>query len=163
MERVGADALGFSVFLDYAHTPDALEKLLRTVRDFCTKSERIVLLFGCGGDRDRSKRAEMGRIASRLADMVILTSDNCRTEPPDRILCDILKGIDKEKPYRVLVDRQAAIEFAIENARRGDVILLVGKGHEAYEIRGRERLGFCEREIVSASILRRMERGADAN
>ena len=163
MERVGDNPFGISVFLDYAHTPDALEKLLRTVRDFCTESERIILLFGCGGDRDRSKRAEMGRIASRLADMVILTSDNCRTEPPEQILRDILKGIDKEKPYQVLPDRSAAIELAIQSARRGDVVLLAGKGHEEYEIRGRERLAFCEREIVAACMAQRTEREADAN
>ena len=163
MECVGANSLGISVFLDYAHTPDALEKLLRTVRGFCTENERIILLFGCGGDRDRGKRAEMGRIASRLADFVILTSDNCRTESPEQILCDILKGIDKEKPFRVLQDRKKAIEFAIGAARRGDVLLLVGKGHEEYEICGRERLRFCEREIVSACMAERTEREADAN
>ncbi|MBO5355136.1 MAG: UDP-N-acetylmuramoyl-L-alanyl-D-glutamate--2,6-diaminopimelate ligase [Clostridia bacterium] len=163
MERVGINPFGISVFLDYAHTPDALEKLLRTVRGFCTENERIILMFGCGGDRDRSKRAEMGRIASRLADLVILTSDNCRTESPERILCDILKGIDKEKPFRVLPDRQKAIEFAIGNAKRGDVILLVGKGHEEYEIRGRERLVFCEREIVVSCMAKRAECEADAN
>lgn len=163
MERVGANPFGISVFLDYAHTPDALEKLLRTVRGFCSENERIILLFGCGGNRDRSKRAEMGRIASRLADMVILTSDNCRTESPERILCDILKGIDKEKPFRVLTDRKKAIEYAITSARRGDVLLLVGKGHEEYEIRGRERLAFCEREIVTSCMAQRMEREADAN
>lgn len=163
MERVDTNPFGFSVFLDYAHTPDALEKLLRTVRGFCGENERIVLLFGCGGDRDRSKRAEMGRIASRFADLVILTSDNCRTESPEQILCDILKGIDKEKPFRVLPDRQKAIEFAIGTARLGDVVLLVGKGHEEYEIRGRERLAFCERDIVSACMAQRTEREADAN
>jgi UDP-N-acetylmuramyl tripeptide synthase len=163
MERVGANSLGFSVFLDYAHTPDALEKLLRTVRGFCAENERMILLFGCGGDRDRSKRAEMGRIASRLADLVILTSDNSRTESPEQILCDILKGIDKEKPFRVLPERQKAIEFAIGTARPGDVILLAGKGHEEYEIRGRERLVFCEREIVASCMARRMECEADAD
>ena len=163
MERVGVNPFGISVFLDYAHTPDALEKLLRTVRGFCGENERIILLFGCGGDRDRSKRAEMGRIASRLADMVILTSDNSRTEPPEQILGDILKGIDKEKPYQVIADRQKAIEFAIGVARRGDILLLAGKGHEEYEIRGRERLVFCEREIVTSCMAQRMEREADAN
>ncbi|MBO5326942.1 MAG: UDP-N-acetylmuramoyl-L-alanyl-D-glutamate--2,6-diaminopimelate ligase [Clostridia bacterium] len=163
MERIGENPFGISVFLDYAHTPDALEKLLRTVRDFCTQNERVILLFGCGGDRDRGKRAEMGRIASRLADMVILTSDNCRSEPPEQILRDILKGIDKEKPYQVLPDRRAAIEYAVKNARCGDVLLLAGKGHEEYEIRGRERLIFSERDIVAACLAQRMERAADAD
>ena len=163
MERVGENPFGVSVFLDYAHTPDALEKLLRTVRDFCGEEERIILLFGCGGDRDRSKRPEMGRIASRLADLLILTSDNCRTERPEDILRDILKGVDKEKPYKVILDRREAIEFAIDIARRGDVLILAGKGHEEYEIRGRSRLFFSEREIVKSCMAARMEREKNAD
>lgn len=152
MERVDVGDCGFSVFLDYAHTPDALEKLLVTVRGFCKEHERITLLFGCGGDRDRSKRAQMGRIASRLADFVILTSDNCRGESPEHILRDILKGVDKEKPHKVILDREEAIRYAVSTARKGDVILLAGKGHEEYEIRGRERLDFSERAIVKACL-----------
>lgn len=162
MERVTSGEEDISVFLDYAHTPDALEKLLRTVRGFCTEAGRITVLFGCGGDRDRSKRAQMGRIASRLADMVILTSDNCRSERAEDILRDILKGVDKEKPYRVIVDRREAICFAISTARRGDIVVLAGKGHEEYEIRGRERLAFSERTIVKACLAeRRGDRHAD--
>lgn len=158
MERVGKNDLGISVFLDYAHTPDALEKLLRTVRGFARADQRIVLLFGCGGDRDRSKRAEMGRIASRLADFLILTSDNCRTERPEDILRDILRGVDKEKPYKVLPDRREAIAFAVGHAHEGDILLLAGKGHEEYEIRGRERLHFSEKEIVCSCMAQRTER-----
>ena len=161
MERVWSQGDDIAVFLDYAHTPDALERLLHTVRGFRRPGQRIVLLFGCGGDRDRAKRAEMGRIASRLADLVILTSDNCRSESPDAILGDILKGIDKEKPYRVLCDRREAITFAIETARAGDIVLLAGKGHEEYEIRGRERLRFSEREIVGVCLKQRREKGED--
>ncbi len=155
MERVTSDKADISVFLDYAHTPDALEKLLRTVRGFCTDKERITVLFGCGGDRDRSKRAQMGRIASRLADLVILTSDNCRGERAEDILRDIRKGVDKEKPHRVIVDRKEAIRFAISTARRGDIVVLAGKGHEEYEIRGRERIDFSERAIAKACLAER--------
>ena len=163
MERVGENPFGFSVFLDYAHTPDALEKLLRTVRDFQGEQGRILLLFGCGGDRDRSKRAEMGRIGSRLADFLILTSDNCRSERPGEILRDILKGVDKEKAHKVLPDRREAIAYAVNHARNGDIVLLVGKGHEEYEIRGRERLHFSERAIVAECMARREEREQGAH
>lgn len=155
MERVETGTEDFSVFLDYAHTPDAMEKLLRTVRGFCTEAEHITVVFGCGGDRDRSKRAQMGRIASKLADLVILTSDNCRSEHAEDILRDILKGVDKERPYRVIIDRKEAIRYAISTARKGDIILLAGKGHEEYEIRGRERLDFSERAIVQVCCAER--------
>lgn len=150
MERVLSDASKPTVLLDYAHTPDALEKLLRSVRACMGEQNRLTVVFGCGGDRDRSKRAEMGRIASRLADLTVLTSDNCRNERPEDILRDVLKGIDKEKPYRVIPDRRAAIRYAVKTARAGDAVVLAGKGHETYEIRGGERLEFSEREIVEA-------------
>ena len=157
MERVAGTPPEFSVFLDYAHTPDALEKLLRSVRGFAGE-RRVVLLFGCGGDRDRAKRPLMGRIASRLADFLILTSDNCRSEEPEAILSEILRGVDKEKPYTVIADRREAIRYAILNAQPGDVILLAGKGHENYEIRGCERLPFSERDIVRACLAEREEK-----
>ncbi len=157
MERVGASTLGISVFLDYAHTPDALEKLLLSVRRFRRAGQRIILLFGCGGDRDRTKRRKMGRIATRLADLTVITSDNARGEDPHAIIADILKGIDKEKPYKIIADRREAIAYAIEVAQAGDIVLLAGKGHEEYEIRGRERLPFSEREIVVACIAKKAE------
>lgn len=138
----------FSVFIDYAHTPDALENLLRTARGFKRRGQRIVLLFGCGGDRDRSKRAQMGRIASAMADVVILTSDNSRSERTADIIAEILLGIDKESCFTVIEDRRHAIEYTISHARRGDIILLAGKGHENYEIVGEEKRYFCERELV---------------
>ncbi|MBE6703258.1 MAG: UDP-N-acetylmuramoyl-L-alanyl-D-glutamate--2,6-diaminopimelate ligase [Ruminococcaceae bacterium] len=163
MERVGENPFGFSVFLDYAHTADALEKLLRAVRGFCGAGQRVTVLFGCGGDRDPSKRKEMGRVASRLADFVILTSDNCRSERQEDILRDILKGIDKEKSHKVIPDRQEAIRYAVRTARAGDVILLAGKGHETYEIRGRERLYFSEKEIVEEAIAQRIRGEEDAD
>ncbi|MBR2011571.1 MAG: UDP-N-acetylmuramoyl-L-alanyl-D-glutamate--2,6-diaminopimelate ligase [Clostridia bacterium] len=155
MERVGENALGISVFLDYAHTPDALEKLLLTVRRFRRADQRIILLFGCGGNRDRTKRRKMGRIASRLADLTIITSDNARSEDPNAIIADILKGIDKEKPYKIIADRREAIAFAVDTAECGDILLLAGKGHEEYEIRGRTRLPFSEREIVAACMAKK--------
>lgn len=157
MERVDTGHRDFAVFLDYAHTPDALEKLLMTVRGFRLSGERITVLFGCGGDRDRSKRAQMGRIASRLSDFVILTSDNCRGERPEDILRDILKGVDKEKPHVVIPDREQAIRYAVKTARKGDILLLAGKGHESYEIRGRERLAFSERAILQACLAEEKE------
>lgn len=163
MERISPSDFCATVFVDYAHTPDALEKLLRTARGFCGEAHRVTVLFGCGGDRDKSKRSRMGQIASSLADFVIVTSDNCRTERAKDILRDILKGVDKEKPYKVIEDRKEAVEFAIRTARQGDVILLAGKGHEEYEIKGSERLDFSERRIVAAAIAARRERekGAD--
>ena len=163
MERICKEYEGISVFLDYAHTPDALEKLLHSVRGFAAPHQRIVVLFGCGGERDRGKRKEMGRIASRLADLVILTSDNARAEDPDAILEQILRGVDKEKPYVVIKDRRLAISYAIENARAGDILLLVGKGHEEYEIRGQSRLPFSEREIVAECLALREARERDAD
>ncbi|MBQ9802785.1 MAG: UDP-N-acetylmuramoyl-L-alanyl-D-glutamate--2,6-diaminopimelate ligase [Clostridia bacterium] len=152
MERVAQNDLDISVFLDYAHTPDALEKLLLSVRRFRLPRQRIILLFGCGGDRDRSKRRKMGRIATRLADLTVITSDNPRSESPSAIIADIVKGIDKEKPYKIIEDRREAIAFAVNVARPGDILLLAGKGHEEYEIRGRERLAFSERDIVTACM-----------
>lgn len=158
MERVGENALGIRVFLDYAHTPDALEKLLLSVRRFRRADQRIILVFGCGGDRDRTKRRKMGRIATRLSDLTVITSDNARSEDPAAIIADILKGIDKEKPYKIIKDRREAIAYAIKVARAGDIVLLAGKGHEEYEIKGRERLPFSERRIVMECLA---EKGED--
>ena len=156
MERVrlglGAD---FTVMIDYAHTPDALEGLLRTARQIRKRDGRLILLFGCGGDRDRGKRPMMGRIASDYADFVIVTSDNSRSEEPSAIISEILSGMDPEKPYTVIENRRDAIVYAIENAQKDDLILLAGKGHEEYEI---DRLGkrrFSEREIVAEAFAKR--------
>lgn len=151
MERVrlplGAE---YAVFIDYAHTPDALENLLRTARGFCREENRLVVLFGCGGDRDRTKRPLMGRLAAELADFVIVTSDNSRSEEPQAIIEEILGGVTacESADYTVIVDRREAIEYAVSHARRGDVILLAGKGHETYEINQTGRHPFDERAIV---------------
>ncbi len=149
MERVPlGDHLGFSVFLDYAHTPDALENLLTTAKRFRRYGERIVLLFGCGGDRDPSKRPLMAAVASRTADAVIVTSDNSRSEDPLAIIKDILEGMDPTCDHVVIPDRREAIRHAVRYARRGDIILLAGKGHETYEIDKNGRHPFSERALV---------------
>ena len=139
----------FTVLIDYAHTPDALENILYTVRGFARG--RVILVFGCGGDRDRSKRPIMGQIAGELADYVIVTSDNPRTEPPMTIIAHILAGLeDSPTPREVVPDRRAAIGRALELGREGDVILLAGKGHETYQTVGLENLHLDEREEVHA-------------
>ena len=156
MERVyPADdrtAFAAAVFIDFAHTPDALEKLLDTVHRIRRKNQRIVLVFGCGGDRDPSKRKIMARIASRMADSIIITSDNSRSEEPSTIISDILAGMDKESEFAVIPDRADAIRYAIRYARADDIILLAGKGHETYEIDRTGRHPFDEREIVRSAI-----------
>jgi UDP-N-acetylmuramoyl-L-alanyl-D-glutamate--2,6-diaminopimelate ligase len=160
LERVRIDApVDFSVFIDYAHTPDALENLLSTARSFCQNGQRVVLVFGCGGDRDKTKRSLMGAVASRLADMVYVTSDNSRSEDPDAIIRDILAGIDREKPYRVVRERSVAIEMAIREAKAGDIILLSGKGHEKYEIDATGKHPFDEKAIVRAAAAGRFPFG----
>ena len=161
MERVRtAPGAEYAVFIDYAHTPDALENLLRTARGFCGADNRLVVLFGCGGDRDRSKRPLMGRLAAQLADLTIVTSDNSRTEEPQAIIDEILGGMRscEGAEYTVIVDRREAIEYAVASARRGDVILLAGKGHETYEINKTGRHPFDERAIVASAAARRCAR-----
>ncbi len=159
MERVrlGLSA-DLSVYLDYAHTPDALEQSLMTARTLCVKNGALTVLFGCGGDRDRQKRPLMGELAARLADRVIITSDNSRTEDPDAIIREILEGV-RETNAKVLVipDRETAIRHAVLTAASGDLILLAGKGHEEYEIRGGVRRAFSERRIVLEAFAERME------
>lgn len=155
MERIPIREDTFAVFIDYAHTPDALENMLRTMRHFLRSDQRLVLLFGCGGDRDRSKRPVMGTIASGLADEVIVTSDNCRSEDPQAIIAEIVRGIDRRCQCRVIVDRREAIATAVLEARRGDVIVLAGKGHEDYEITAHGKQPFHERQIVMEAQARR--------
>lgn len=134
LERVKlSENADVEVYIDYAHTPDALRNLLTSAGRLSGKHGRTVLLFGCGGDRDKGKRREMGRIASAFADFTVITSDNCRSEDPGEIINDILKGTDKEKPYIVIPDRREAIKYAIMEARPGDTVILAGKGHEKYE------------------------------
>ena len=137
----------FTVMIDYAHTPDGLASILQSVREF-TKG-RVITVFGCGGDRDKSKRAEMGRIAGDLSYLAVVTSDNPRTENPILIINDILYGMEKSKSrIAVIENRRQAIEFALSKARKGDLVLLAGKGHEVYQIIGNEKKPFDERQIV---------------
>ena len=138
----------FCAYLDYAHTPDALEKLLQSLRGMRKGRGRVLLLFGCGGERDRGKRRQMGRIATQLADLSVVTADNSRGEPTEEIIKDILKGIDKEKPYCVIPDRREAITHLVQSARRDDILVLAGKGHETYEIDATGKHPFDEREIL---------------
>ncbi len=152
LERLQLGDVPFSLYIDYAHTPDALEKVLRCVRDFKTKGQRLVLIFGCGGDRDKSKRRVMGKIASSLADFVIITSDNSRSEDACSIISEILKGIDKERAHIVIENRKEAIEYAIMNHSKNDIILLCGKGHENYEIDKFGKRHFSEREIAENAV-----------
>jgi UDP-N-acetylmuramoyl-L-alanyl-D-glutamate--2,6-diaminopimelate ligase len=145
MERVQTSAQqDISVIVDYAHTPDSLENLLRASRPFIPG--RMICVFGCGGDRDRTKRPRMGAIAAELADWVVVTSDNPRTEDPNRILQDILTGIPKTAEPTVIADRALAIETAILEAQPGDGVLIAGKGHEDYQILGTEKVHFDDRE-----------------
>lgn len=138
----------FSVVIDYSHKPDALEKVLKTLKP--VTRGRLIALFGCGGDRDKLKRPIMGRIAADNADLVVVTSDNPRTEDPDEIIREIVAGMkDKRTPTKVICDRREAIAWAIDNAVPGDVLLLAGKGHEDYQVVGHEKHHMDEREIVS--------------
>lgn len=147
-ERVIYDAdANISVYIDYAHTPDSLEKLLLSLRRMHPES-KLTVLFGCGGDRDRGKRKIMGIIASSLADFTVVTSDNPRSEAKELIIKDILKGVNKEKPYTVIESRRSAIKYVIENARKNEIIVLAGKGHEKYEIDGEGVRPFDEKAIV---------------
>jgi UDP-N-acetylmuramoyl-L-alanyl-D-glutamate--2,6-diaminopimelate ligase len=135
-----------TVLRDYAHTPDALERALDAVRPFAP--ERLIVVFGCGGDRDRGKRPQMGAIAEERADFAVVTSDNPRTEDPEVILDDIERGMSKHNHVRI-EDRRAAIARALELATPRDVVVLAGKGHETYQVRGTTTLPFDERIIVS--------------
>ena len=138
---------GYTILIDYAHTPDALEQILRSVRGFA--ENRIITVFGCGGDRDRGKRPEMARSAQRFSDLLVLTSDNPRGENPHAILLQMLSGLDGSRPFAVLEDRRQAIAYALQQARPGDVVLLAGKGHEVTQQRGGESIPFDERSIVA--------------
>ena len=140
---------GFTVIIDYAHSPDALENILTTLRDFTPG--RLICLFGCGGDRDRTKRPLMGEIAAALADFVVVTSDNPRTEPPGAIISDILEGMRGEgAPYVVVPDRREAIRLALDRAEDGDVVVLAGKGHETTQEVNGVKHHLDEREEVAA-------------
>ena len=144
----------FAVVVDYAHTPDALKRLLTAARK--TTEGRLICVFGCGGDRDKDKRPIMGRIASEIADHVIITSDNPRTEDPAQIAAEIEAGVKSEKNYDMIVDRSSAIARGIEIARSGDLVVIAGKGHENYQDFGDKRIHFDDREIAAEYIVKRL-------
>jgi UDP-N-acetylmuramoyl-L-alanyl-D-glutamate--2,6-diaminopimelate ligase len=141
----------FQVIVDYAHTEDGLRNVLQVAREIC--KGRIIVVFGCGGDRDKTKRPKMGATAAELGDYCIVTSDNPRTESPERILLDIEVGLQhagkkRGDDYIVVQDRREAIQRAIEMAREGDLVMLAGKGHEDYQIIGKTKHHFDDRETA---------------
>jgi UDP-N-acetylmuramoyl-L-alanyl-D-glutamate--2,6-diaminopimelate ligase len=150
MERFGA--FGIDAIVDYAHTPDALENVLRAVRE--TTKRDLIVVFGCGGDRDHGKRAQMGEIAARLADRVIVTSDNPRSEDPMEIAQEIANGFGRT---HIELDRRSAIRRAIDEARAGDTVVVAGKGHETYQIVGQETRPFDDRDEVRIAFAKRAE------
>lgn len=151
----------FSVIIDYAHTPEALERLLLTTKEIITG--KLILIFGCGGDRDKKKRPIMGAIGSKLADHTILTSDNPRTEEPEAILSEIEKGIIPDRSYEVIEDRREAIRKGCLIAKSGDCVLIAGKGHENYQILGTKRIPFDDREIALEILRELATNGTDEN
>jgi UDP-N-acetylmuramoyl-L-alanyl-D-glutamate--2,6-diaminopimelate ligase len=148
LERVKCDK-GYSVFVDYAHTEDALKNVLITLQQLPNK--RIIVVFGCGGERDRSKRPKMGRVCSEMADYCVVTSDNPRSEDPELIAREIIHGITKDN-YRLVLDRAKAIKEAFNIAASGDIVLLAGKGHEDYQILKEGKIPFSDREIAQRCL-----------
>lgn len=138
----------FTIIIDYAHSPDGLENIISSLKEIA--QGRVVTVFGCGGDRDKTKRPKMGRIAAELSDFCVVTSDNPRSENPSEIIKDILVGMQGiDTPYEVVEQRKDAIAYAIKNARKNDIILLAGKGHETYQILPSGTIHFDEREVVA--------------
>jgi UDP-N-acetylmuramoyl-L-alanyl-D-glutamate--2,6-diaminopimelate ligase len=163
-ERISTPADEVTVIVDYAHTPDALARVLQTIRTARPKEEegtcgaagRVLTVFGCGGDRDRTKRPLMGEEAARWSDLVLVTSDNPRSEDPLRILNDIRVGLDRiGAAYRLIVDRREAIFSAIAEARPGDVVLIAGKGHETYQVLSSGSIHFDDREVAAEALAER--------
>jgi UDP-N-acetylmuramoyl-L-alanyl-D-glutamate--2,6-diaminopimelate ligase len=164
MEEIPNDR-GIHIVVDYAHTPDGLDRLLTSLGELA--EGRLITVFGCGGDRDRAKRPEMGRIATRRSDVVIITSDNPRNEDPEAILSDITPGVvaegyrEAKEPvpwdegyFVVIPDRKSAIARALEIARQGDTVAVAGKGHENVQLIGDRRLPFDDRETIRAILTR---------
>ncbi|WP_322905742.1 UDP-N-acetylmuramoyl-L-alanyl-D-glutamate--2,6-diaminopimelate ligase [Paenibacillus campi] len=144
----------FAVIVDYAHTPDGLDNVLSTIKEFA--QQRIITVFGCGGDRDRTKRPLMGKVAAKYSDYTLITSDNPRTEDPAFILTEIEAGLQEQQidtaRYELIVDRRLAIQKAVEMAQPGDVLLIAGKGHETYQIIGQETIDFDDRLVAKEAI-----------
>ena len=155
LERVDTGDLGFSVFIDYAHTPHALESVIKALLP--VTEGRLWVVFGCGGDRDRGKRPQMGAIATAFAHRVVVTSDNPRSEEPEAIIEDILKGVEKREGVIVEPDRKKAIHYAIVNAQPGDVVLIAGKGHETYQIFADRTIHFDDAEVAERAVEERLK------
>ena len=151
VEVVPTPGKEYTILIDYAHTPDGLENVLTSVQDYC--KGRVIAVFGCGGDRDPYKRPIMGKIGVDKADYVVFTSDNPRTEDPHEILRQVVAGAEKTKtPYKVIENRREAIRWAMDHAKKDDIIVLAGKGHETYQIIGKEYTHLDEREVVAAHL-----------
>ncbi|MDR3112447.1 MAG: UDP-N-acetylmuramoyl-L-alanyl-D-glutamate--2,6-diaminopimelate ligase [Elusimicrobiota bacterium] len=148
LEKVDIGNLEFQIVVDYAHTEDALKNVLTALREL--KPKKLITVFGCGGDRDRMKRALMGKAATKMSDFVFVTSDNPRTEDPETIILDIEFGIKKieKSNYKVIVDREMAIKEAVDLATKNDIVLIAGKGHENYQIIGKEKIHFDDTEVA---------------
>lgn len=147
IEIVNTPGTDYTVIIDYAHTPDGLLNVINAIRGFA--KGRIVTLFGCGGDRDATKRPIMGKIAGELSDFCVVTSDNPRTEDPEKIIEQVVEGVkETDCEYVVITNRFLAIEYALDHAQKNDIILLAGKGHETYQVLGTDTIQFDEREIV---------------
>ncbi|MHC4625254.1 MAG: Mur ligase family protein, partial [Planctomycetota bacterium] len=142
----------FSVYIDYAHTDDALSNVLTTLKPLCKGT--LTVVFGCGGDRDRTKRPRMARVAQDLADNIVVTSDNPRTERPEDIINEIMTGFENPNADRIKVepDRRKAIELAVRTAGSDDIVLIAGKGHETYQIIGTQRFDFSDRDIAQECL-----------
>jgi UDP-N-acetylmuramyl-tripeptide synthetase len=149
-----ANNAGISVLVDYAHTPDAIEKLLDSVRE--VSPGKIITVFGCGGDRDRTKRPKMAAAASSRSDLTVITSDNPRTEDPNRILDEVVAGIKGDKPFKAIPDRREAVAYAVHAANPGDVVVIAGKGHENYQIIGRDKIPMDDRDLAREALAGRV-------
>jgi UDP-N-acetylmuramoyl-L-alanyl-D-glutamate--2,6-diaminopimelate ligase len=152
LERVDAGQ-AFHVFVDYAHTPDALEQVLRQVR--AETRGRLLSVFGCGGDRDAGKRPLMGQVAASISDYTVITSDNPRTEDPHDIIADIVAGVDPSRKYTTIADRREAIDHVVSIAQPHDTVVIAGKGHEDYQIIGQTRRHFDDREVAYDALRNR--------
>ena len=161
MESVDTADLGFRVIVDYAHTAESMENVLQTLK--ALNPRKLITVFGCGGDRDRTRRPKMGKVAAKYSDRVFITSDNPRTEDPSAIIRDIVEGLIEDQVdrslYTVIEDRAEAIKQAIKEARSGDIVAILGKGHEDYQIIGHEKIHFDDREVARQAILELLGEG----
>ena len=140
-----------NIFVDYAHTEDALKNVLTCLKELKKKNSKLITVFGCGGDRDKLKRPKMGEVAAELSDFIVITSDNPRTEDPLKIIDDIVEGVKgkiDENNYRIIPERKDAIEMSLRLAKNGDIVLVAGKGHENYQIIGKTKIDFDDREVI---------------